>query len=1279
MRDSLTVLAILVIVCLTAALVGPYFVDWNAQRALIERKLSAAVGVPVVIAGPIHVQLLPQPVFKLAEVTIGGGDGRQRIAAAEVDVEIALTSLMRGDVDVDETRLVSPRIDLTAAADGGLHVSLPAAVEADRVRFRHVVIRDGALTIAQPGREPTALSGIDLEGEASSLFGPFKAVGRFRAAEGTHPFRLATGAFDGSKLRVKLGLEGEGGRPTIDIDGSLSTAGAGKPDRTVAEARRAGPGFDGTVTIAGSLPLPGLVAAVPWRAVGRVTADRDGAAATGIELRAGTDMRALVVTGEGDLAFGGASAARLNLHGSQLDLDNLAVVPANSSIAPPKGFDLLPRLAALVPGTVAGAPLPVALDLDAGFTTVMISGETLTGLSAHVGLGAESTAKVRLAGAGPDGARVALDGTLELGPAPVFRGHADAALRDASRFAQRVAPAFPAAAAAMRRFLPAGAVSVSAVAELSGVGGTGRDATLTLDRSVLSGTLSYTARVGADRPRLFADLTSDALDLDGLPDLSDAIAAAGDLDLALAFSARAVKVATGPLAALDTGHVTLRVNKTGSDLRLDEASGDVGGASVSASGRIEGGHASLEARLDAPRLDGLAAVASRLAPGTWSSLFRARAAVLSPARVSLRLEGSAATDGTIVPTVATLAGTFDGTRVEGKLKPERPDRALDPATAPVSASLAIVASDDAATLLRQFGLAVTPGAALGTGTIRGSATGSFATGFDAAVDAGFGDTALSFKGRAQTLLGNGHLTATSADAAPLVRAAGLIPAALAGAEKGAPVPADAQADLSWHEGTLDVRQLAGHWSGLAFGGTLNADLEPRAGAPSDSPSLVGALTLDRLPASALFGLALGWPRARPAGGVWPDEPFGPPIAALPQTKLSLKVGILDLRDAAELRNASLTLRVAKGVVTLADITGALGTGTAGGTLTLRRDGPLAGLAGQVSWNNVAVPVPGIAGRVGGTLDVAAAGTSAASLAGGMAGAGTLTFTGASIARSDPGALARTASAIDLKASLDPDAPLADADEVTRTLEAALDRAALPLGDVTGAATLAAGTLRTEPLHVENPRWVADTEATVDLRSFSVAARTTLRARQAAPGARDEVPQVTLTEVGPLGAPTRAVDASAFVNAVTARVIARAQARIQAFEQDVRERASFSRRLKGIQAEQQALEEAIARDRARAADEAARAALDAEIQRAVDAQTRAEAVKAEAARAEAAKADAAKTDAAKTDVGRTGPPRPGPRLGGVPRAGASGRAPATKAPVDAGTPSILADPSAAGRY
>ena len=78
------------------------------------------------------------------------------------------------------------------------------------------------------------------------------------------------------------------------------------------------------------------------------------------------------------------------------------------------------------------------------------------------------------------------------------------------------------------------------------------------------------------------------------------------------------------------------------------------------------------------------------------------------------------------------------------------------------------------------------------------------------------------------------------------------------------------------------------------------------------------------------------------------------------------------------------------------------------------------------------------------------------------------------------------------------------------------------------------------------------------------------------------PQIAVIWRGPLAAPVRSVDAATLVNGVAARAIARDQARIEAFQDDIRERAFFARRLKAIEAEQQA-----ARDKARADAEADR--------------------------------------------------------------------------------------------
>ena len=189
LRDSLTVLAILVIGVLTAALVGPYLIDWNSHRQLIEQRLTAAAGTKVTVAGPIDLKLLPRPIFKFARVVIGvPAAGRPHVAIEEVDAEISLTALMRGELQVVDTTLKRPRLTLVETAGAGFSLPLPGDDDADRVALDHMRIEDGTVALDFADGRHLALSGLDAEAEATSLRGPFKATGRFGPADA--PFRF---------------------------------------------------------------------------------------------------------------------------------------------------------------------------------------------------------------------------------------------------------------------------------------------------------------------------------------------------------------------------------------------------------------------------------------------------------------------------------------------------------------------------------------------------------------------------------------------------------------------------------------------------------------------------------------------------------------------------------------------------------------------------------------------------------------------------------------------------------------------------------------------------------------------------------------------------------------------------------------------------------------------------------------------------------------------------------------------------------------------------------
>ena len=61
MRETLTVLAGLLVLALLAALIGPGFVDWRGYRPHFEARLAETLGVETRIGGGIGLRLLPSP------------------------------------------------------------------------------------------------------------------------------------------------------------------------------------------------------------------------------------------------------------------------------------------------------------------------------------------------------------------------------------------------------------------------------------------------------------------------------------------------------------------------------------------------------------------------------------------------------------------------------------------------------------------------------------------------------------------------------------------------------------------------------------------------------------------------------------------------------------------------------------------------------------------------------------------------------------------------------------------------------------------------------------------------------------------------------------------------------------------------------------------------------------------------------------------------------------------------------------------------------------------
>ncbi|HEY1736424.1 MAG TPA: AsmA family protein, partial [Methylovirgula sp.] len=252
MRESLTVLAGVLVLILSAALIVPYFIDWNAQRGLVERQLSDVLARSVKIRGAIDLKLLPTPYLRLADVEVGNEAAKRDIKVDELQLEIALTALLRGEVDFVEAKFVRPRLAL-AIENGTLPLGAPIRHLSGPMRFERISVEDGALDLADPatGRSYD-FRNISFSAEAASLNGPFKAEGQLDVGGVPCAFHLGTGERHDDRMHMKLVVDETNAHPGADLDADL----------IFAKAATSLPSLDGQIKLAGH--THGAIV-LPWR------------------------------------------------------------------------------------------------------------------------------------------------------------------------------------------------------------------------------------------------------------------------------------------------------------------------------------------------------------------------------------------------------------------------------------------------------------------------------------------------------------------------------------------------------------------------------------------------------------------------------------------------------------------------------------------------------------------------------------------------------------------------------------------------------------------------------------------------------------------------------------------------------------------------------------------------------------------------------------------------------------------------------------------------------
>ncbi len=1158
MRDFLTAIAIVLIVILTAALAAPYLIDWNGKRGFLEARLSRALGQRVTIGGAIDLKLLPTPYLTLDGTTIGGDNGALTVTIRHLDLELSVAPLLYGEFDIIEARLEEPTIRLTLGRDRTLPALPSAPALAVNVRFDRIDIADGTLAVADPASGRTfVFDHLDLSAEAPSLAGPFKANGSAGEADARTAFRFSTTAAQDGKARLRLVVDETARHPGLDLDGTVASGTGGDHRES----------FDGALVLSGHAALgPAAHDASPaprqqnppqqvaWRLSGPFNAGPRSATLLGGELRLGTEDAGLSLQAQANGVFGDQAKLAFALSAKQLDIDRLSGAPV-AAVRPPPPH--VPDLAGLRDAMLGAAPsLPTTVDVTVDNATW--GGDALSAINAHWTDDGTGSRTLRLAADGPGGSHVEADGAL------TAAGHGFTGTLEASSDNLPAGLAWLTVVAPDVRpdalTLPTKDIALGARVTATSQGVDADALKVRLGPSTLTGTAHLAFAARARPAKLDLDLHAKTLAAETLPSISALRAAVERYNLDVRLTADSLMLPGD--VPLVTGPVNLALTKDGRAVAITRlAAEDLGGATIDGNGRLDAAGAQLHLAVDAARLDTAASLLRRLAPGAASDALAARAPALAPAKLKIDLSLPAPVNGVLAHGRVAVNGRAGGTDVVATV-------------APTDEGIALAATLDAAeggTLLRQLGAVTLPLGALGPSRIVVHAGGPAGQPLDTVVSASLGATKLDVTGRYDPVAaggptGSGGARLTSPDLTPLLQTLALVFPDTAGH-----LPADVTGELALDHGDA-VARGKGAVAGVAGSGTLR--WHPANG---DAPALTGSLDLDRLALSSVLALALGPSRPTPQGRASTERFIGG-LVDPPRTALTLKVKVLDLPGAPAATGAGVDLGIAPNLLTLKHLSAGLAGGRITGDLELRRAFGDATAEGRITLKEVHVSLPSGDAVASGALDIAGAGSSPSAFLASLAGSGSAEARGLRIAHADPRALAKVFTAIEADGlGVEPD-----------TIVRALDEASpgpLVLGDRQFDLALANGVLHlTQSEHADGspPREpVAErVDAAYDLQTSRLDehVRETLptlpRNWSGAP------PSITIGLQGPIENPRRTIDASALIDALATRALARETARIEAYEFDIRERAFFSHRLQSEQRREQ--------DRLKAEDDARRA-------------------------------------------------------------------------------------------
>ena len=554
-------LAIVVVLLVGAVLVVPGFVNWNHYKPEIISAARDAVGRDLVVDGDISLSLLPAPALSVDGVrlaNIEGGSAPDMARLGALQVRVAFGPLLSGQIQVQSVRLVEPAILLEVLPDGranwtfgqteaatgpsgdtGRRGGAPAlSLDAFTISDGVLVYRDHAAGFEE------RIEGLNIEGAARSLTGPFNAAGGMSVRGLPTTFEVRVGALEPARpvsVSATFGLDGTGAAANLTgtlteatIDGRFSGNLKVTADDAAELARLA--------TAAGGDLSPML--AQPLSLTGSIEASVAGAALNDILLRLGE----LQGSGAVSATFAPEPAFDAALTVNRIDLD--ALLAANGAA----GGDTAPAQAQPAQNGEQGSNYPTIPPNLRGSLSLAVDGIAFNGgvvrqFQANAAVADGRLTLSRLSALLPGSSDVSVSGALTTaGGTPQFDGKLETAssnLRGLANWLRLDLSRVSADRLGSLTFTG----NIRATPDLLQLYGVN----LRLDATTVTGGLAYRIQ---DRPSFGLELSVDRFNLDGY-------LVSAPPEKATAESAATVANATGsapPLAVLDSFDTNFKLN-----------------------------------------------------------------------------------------------------------------------------------------------------------------------------------------------------------------------------------------------------------------------------------------------------------------------------------------------------------------------------------------------------------------------------------------------------------------------------------------------------------------------------------------------------------------------------------------------------------------------------------------------------------------------------------------------------------------------------------------------